>query len=119
VAIGPTDVCCAGTPAPPSGPQAVLLTGGWNEARLSSAELYGSSACTIPSLPVPRSAHVTFMTGSGQLATCGGTIDGATYRSDCLVLTPGSGWEPGVLGSLTRGGGGIRPRSPPSKPEHL
>jgi hypothetical protein len=59
-------------------------------------ELYGSSACTVPALPEPRRGHVTFLTGSGQLATCGG------YNSrDCLVQTPGSGWEPGVLGSLT------------------
>jgi hypothetical protein len=87
----------------PSGPQTLLLTGGYSGSRLSSVEVYGPSACSsVPALPEGRHGHVTFLAPSGDVATCGGIV-ATGYSNDCLVLRPGSGWLPGVLGSLSKG----------------
>jgi hypothetical protein len=56
----------------------------------------------VAALPERRHGHITFVTPAGELATCGGII-ATGYSSACLVLRPGSGWLPGVLGSLTVG----------------
>ena len=94
----------------------VLLTGGRDSSSspLSSAEFYGNNICSIPALPEPRTGHVSFVTGSKTLATCGGW-SGPGGREDrgCLVLQPGEGgeWRQGVMGDLALG-----EQRPPSCP---
>ena len=69
----------------------LLITGGFNEGRLSSTELWSPGltsspvTCTLPPMARPRSIHSL----SGNLA-CGGSGDGA--GDSCEVFT-GAGWE--------------------------
>ena len=64
----------------------LLITGGFNEGRLSSTELWSPGlTCTLPPMARPRSSHSL----SGGLA-CGGRGDGAPET--CEVFT-GAGWE--------------------------
>ena len=70
------------------------MTGGFDEAVLSSSSLFPSSpGCPPPSLPSPRDYHVTFTTSSGLVATCGGLDESDTPLSSCLVLEAGR-WRP-------------------------
>ena len=69
----------------------ILLTGGdWDG---SSFMFPSSPVCPPPSLPSPRSYHVTFTTDSGLVATCGGVDESSTRLSTCLVLEAGR-WRP-------------------------
>ena len=75
------------------GSTSVLLTGGLGPGFiLSSSSIFPSSqGCTPPSLPGPRTSHVTFTTSAGLVATCGGQDERGTLTS-CLVLEAGR-WQ--------------------------
>ena len=66
---------------------------------LSSVELYGQ-ATTLPALPHPRYGHVSFLSNTGDLVTCGGRYED---DSSCVTLRPSpepQAWEVGVVGDL-------------------
>ena len=95
----------------------VIVTGGYDNSRLASTELIPSS-CSIPDLPIVRTAHVTFLHRVSshpepKLVTCGGLVglpegvlDGGCCNSndatnECLVLDMATAtWGTGVVGSL-------------------
>merc|ERR1719430_439537 len=84
----------------------LVITGGWNGySRLSSGEIYPrSSDCSLPSLPLGRQAHTTFVTSepSALVASCGGFIEGGGFTDSCLVLDPiNQQWGEKRMGSLT------------------
>jgi len=96
------------TTRPPITPQDSLLviTGGSNGNILSTTEIYPrSSNCSVPSLPLSRSAHTTFVTSepTALVATCGGRTENRPYLTDsCLVLDPiNQRWDESRMGSLT------------------
>ena len=79
-----------------------LLTGGLSTSvSVSTVELYGQN-CDVPHLPQPLDDHITFLTQSGHLATCGG-INRKTFafNSKCWVLnSENQRWEKGIIGSM-------------------
>jgi hypothetical protein len=82
----------------------LVITGGLNATSLlSSTETYPrSSDCSLPSLPLGRFSHTTFVTSepTALIATCGGNSGGPT--DSCLVLDPiNQGWDESRMGSLT------------------
>ena len=74
----------------------MIVTGGYNNQRLKSSELF-SSSCYIPDLPTVRTAHVTFFhqflpNSKPRLVTCGGLVgeggccSNSEATKECLVL---------------------------------
>merc|ERR1711936_905720 len=106
---GSSTTTSTSTTTPPITPQDSLLviTGGSNGNILSTTEIYPrSSNCSVPSLPLSRSAHTTFVTSepTAFVATCGGRTENRPYLIDsCLVLDPiNQRWDESRMGVLTR-----------------
>ena len=81
----------------------VLLTGGWdsNLGSVATVEFFGPVDCFVPALPEPRSGHVTFVTGEGAVASCGGWTEGFHRSKQCVVLNvTEQQWNHGVMGDL-------------------
>ena len=85
----------------------VLLTGGKDSGSnpLASVEFLGPGDCPVPTLPEPRSGHVSFITSDDFLATCGGWVQrtgrASEPQTDCIVLIKEEqAWKQGVMGSL-------------------
>ena len=84
----------------PSEDTVLLMTGGYNNGRLSSTEIYPAvSGCSPPALPEGRNAHSTFATtgASPKLVICGGNNGG--WTASCLVMTK-QGFSEAMIGQL-------------------
>ena len=68
---------------------------------MATVELYGQN-CDTPLLPQPLDDHVSFLTKSGHLATCGGiNQESFAFNNKCWVLNSENlKWENGIIGSL-------------------
>ena len=91
--------------------------GGWDgiSGAVRPVELYGQ-ATILPGLPRPRYAHVSFLSNTGDLVTCGGlyedqsptkTHEDGSPTSSCVTLRPSpepQAWEAGVVGDLSSSG---------------
>ena len=85
----------------------VLLTGGKDSGSnpLASVEFLGSENCSVPTLPEPRSGHVSFITSDNRLASCGGWVQrngrASEAQTDCIVLVKEEQtWKQGDIGDL-------------------
>ena len=85
----------------------VLMTGGKDSGSnpIASVEFLGSENCSVPTLPEPRSGHVSFITSRDLLATCGGWVQrngrASEAQTDCIVLDKEEQtWKHGVIGDL-------------------
>ena len=85
----------------------VLMTGGKDSSsnQLASVEFVGTEDCPVPTLPEPRSGHVSFVTSDNILATCGGWVQrngrASEAQTDCIVLNKTDQiWKRGVMGDL-------------------
>ena len=69
----------------------ILITGGWADAGLMSAEIFNPvtiASCSLPQLPEGRYGH-----SENEGLICGGTFDGDTQKT-CVKWSPNSGtWK--------------------------